>query len=163
MKTSPHGGTPVNLVLRGIKNYLDINQITYTDLRYVGLQNLGKTGHEGVEVNIHWLVDNLATNKVVWLNLGWYTRQGSFYQRDGGHWVSLVGYGGKKLFVHDPGPWQSAEAKQRGYELQYHYPQQLIWWNEVLNPQTQFLSLVNLRPEVNSYALVEGAIALGIE
>ncbi|WP_407571470.1 hypothetical protein [Deinococcus altitudinis] len=42
--------------------------------------------------------------RAVWLNIGWYQydEKHDTYQRISGHWVTVVGYVGDDLLIHDP-------------------------------------------------------------
>jgi len=51
-----------------------------------------------------WLHESLSERGGVWLNFGFYEHnaRSDLYVRSSGHWVTLVGYSGQALFVHDP-------------------------------------------------------------
>jgi hypothetical protein len=61
----------------------------------------------------------------VFINLGWYRSKGSedVFYRNGGHWVTLVGYSRPdgssfpELLVHDPAPWSGREPRTHRVRL----------------------------------------------
>lgn len=53
---------------------------------------------------LDWIKEQVAGDRVVWLNLGWYqhNQETDTYVRTGGHWVTVVGYGLDKSSRKDP-------------------------------------------------------------
>jgi hypothetical protein len=106
-------GTGMYGIFRGVSKYLKECDYEYSYLKCQTWRKHPKEFSSGVEVpNLDWIKEGLHGSSAVWLNCGWYkyhikTKE---YERIGGHWVTLVGYGvdenGKKnpniLIVHDP-------------------------------------------------------------
>ena len=114
MDTNLESGTGPFGVLRGVSRYIKDKGYPYQSLEYQGWREHPARFSTGVDVpQLEWLKRGLVGNSVVWLNLGWYEYNSSAdqYERIGGHWVTLVGYGVDKngnedpnvLIIHDPG------------------------------------------------------------
>jgi hypothetical protein len=114
MDTNLESGTGPFGVLRGVSRHIKDKGYPYQSLEYQGWREHPARFSTGVDVpQLEWLKRGLVGNSVVWLNLGWYEYDSSAdqYERIGGHWVTLVGYGVDKngnedpnvLIIHDPG------------------------------------------------------------
>lgn len=164
-------GTSSHQVLSGVDRFLGaktqfrsavldksdfITQLEYRGQDYVARKynpNLAQSA------DMPWLVDGIRQEKHIWLNIGWYQKQGNGrFKRVGGHWVTLVGYEklgsltdgkGEFLFINDPATDRGAKREQiqvalgklngrSGYQL--------------LNPGSQ--------PSRADTAWIEGAIQL---
>ena len=114
MNTNPSIGTSPSEVTLGVRKYLQEHGCAIERLEYQGW----RPGPDGNEAEHHHpdlraLKQVLANPRgAVWLNVGWYTHdaESDEYARDGGHWVTAVGYRGDTLLVHDPSPRAGAEA-----------------------------------------------------
>ena len=113
MNTSPSIGTDVTQVLNGIASYLDESGYTVSTLAYDGWrpapEEYASTEFPDVESIREFAADGTSA---VWLNVGWYRydEKSGDYTRRGGHWVTVVGFAGDDLLIHDPAP--SAGAKK---------------------------------------------------
>ena len=79
----------------------------YSSLEYQGWKKHPARFSTGVEIpDIDWITDDIDQNTAVWLNVGWYRYEPEHnaYHRVGGHWVTLAGYDGDVLIIHDPAP-----------------------------------------------------------
>jgi hypothetical protein len=109
MSTDPSEGTNVREVLTGVRNYLSDKGYKDFQLKYQGWRESVPEAATGVEVpDMGWIKSGIEGMGSVWLNLGWYTYDAGKdeYNRVGGHWVTLVGYGYNGnpdyLVIHDP-------------------------------------------------------------
>lgn len=101
-------GTDSFEIMNGLKTYINNHG-----------EHIDKLGYQGRNSDTHRIPDiNLARNALkfhggVWLNIGWYRYKKikgvDIFERYGGHWVTLVGYGydGSRvapdyLVIHDP-------------------------------------------------------------
>jgi hypothetical protein len=106
MNTDDEDGTGTNGVMSGLAKYVmsrgyEVERLAYQGWRPVDQRFERIDGH----ANAVQVVNGLQDNSIVLLNVGWYKRQGSWYQRVGGHWVTLVGVvkgENSCLVIHDP-------------------------------------------------------------
>ena len=114
MDTNLESGTGPFGVLRGLSRYIKDQGYPYQSLEYQGWREHPARFSTGTDVpELEWLKEGLRGHSGVWLNIGWYQYDSSTdqYERIGGHWVTLVGYGVDKngheapdvFIVHDPG------------------------------------------------------------
>jgi hypothetical protein len=114
MDVNLESGTGPTGVLRGLSRYIKDQGYPYQSLGYQGWRKHPARFSTGVEVpEIEWLKEGLMGYSGVWLNIGWYQYDSSAdqYERVGGHWITLVGYGVDRngnedpsvLIIHDPG------------------------------------------------------------
>jgi hypothetical protein len=114
MGTEGRDGTSATRLMRGLKKYVTSHGYEVEKLEYRGWSNINKTFKFTEEKpTLEWMKENIAhPGAAAWLNIGWYKFDPTtkVYQRTGGHWITLVGYGltedGKPdesvLIVHDP-------------------------------------------------------------
>ncbi|QDT49875.1 hypothetical protein Pan258_39300 [Symmachiella dynata] len=106
MKTDDQDGTSANDLLSGLAHYIKTCGYEVESLEYQGWRPINDRftripGHADAPK----VVNGLQENCMVLLNVGWYKKQGTEYQRVGGHWVTLVGSRRGKngyLVIHDP-------------------------------------------------------------
>jgi len=110
---SADDGTGMRGLFRGITKYLKDKSYEYRYFKYQGWRNHPRELSCNVAIpKLSWIKKGLRGSSGVWLNAGWYKYNLSTqeYNRIGGHWVTLVGYGidqqGKEnpniLIIHDP-------------------------------------------------------------
>jgi C-terminal processing protease CtpA/Prc len=117
MDTDPNEGTGIAGLIKGLKKYIADRGYEIESLQYQGWRPLGKKAADvsvGSFVNLDRLKQGIIGSGCVWLNVGWYKYDVSKneYERLGGHWLTLVGYGKDQndnpdpniLIVHDPAP-----------------------------------------------------------
>ena len=100
-------GTGAGELLRGVARWVKQSGYPARRLEFQGWRKHGPSYSTGVAVpQLQWIKRALLGPSAVWLNVGWYRRDANAdtYQRVAGHWVSLVGYDGEVLIVHDPSP-----------------------------------------------------------
>lgn len=114
METEGRDGTSATRLMRGLKKYVTSRGYEIEKLEYRGWSNINKTfKFTSEQPTLEWMKENIAhPGAAAWLNIGWYKYDPAtkVYQRTGGHWITLVGYGitedGKPdesvLIVHDP-------------------------------------------------------------
>lgn len=116
MKTDPVKGVGANGMIRGIRRFVeeDIGDKNYK-LAYQGWRSTPEGHFNGVrEPELEWIRSSVGRGKSAWLNVGWYRHheEKDEYERVGGHWVTIVGYGADEegklsdriIVVHDPSP-----------------------------------------------------------
>jgi hypothetical protein len=107
MRTSPTTGTDTEYVLRGVEAYVTEAGYSIAELSFEGWRPV-PSDYEAGEYPV---LDDIRTaiadeQSAVWLNVGWYKwdEEDDSYLRNGGHWVTVVGYDGDDLLIHDPSP-----------------------------------------------------------
>jgi hypothetical protein len=76
-------------------------------MEYQGWKEHPRRFSSGIEIpDIDWITGGIEKDSAVWLNVGWYRhdRRYNTYHRVGGHWVTLAGFDGNVLIIHDPAP-----------------------------------------------------------
>lgn len=96
-----------------VKKYINDFGYEYDSLLCQGWRTVESEFQTSVEAPVlDWVKGGILRNNVVWLNIGWYTYNSSSdeYSRNGGHWMTVVGYGHDSqspdpncFVVHDPG------------------------------------------------------------
>ena len=114
METRLDEGTSPAALLEGVAQFIKDCGYRYSKLQYEGWRQHPSQFDTGVVApNLDWIKSGLLPgDSAVWLNLGWYRhdRKTDRYERLGGHWITLVGFGADKngkedpnsLVVHDP-------------------------------------------------------------
>lgn len=108
-------GTGVSGVVNGTNKFLEERGCKIKCLEYQGWRRHPEEFSSGETVpNLDWIREGLINGGAIWLNLGWYKRIDDTpdFERVGGHWVTLSGFGvrrnGEKdpssLVVNDPSP-----------------------------------------------------------
>jgi hypothetical protein len=107
MNTSPKIGTDVAQLLDGVVTYVEEAGYSIAALTYEGW----RPAPDELTVSAHPDPDSIREGiadegGAVWLNVGWYEydEDSGNYTRTGGHWVTVVGYAGDDLLIHDPSP-----------------------------------------------------------
>lgn len=105
MNTSEKNGTDVMGVIHGVNKYALERWGNFKTLEYSGWRpSPAAFKSQQKTPTVNWMTQALHRKGAVWLNLGWYSPEGIDYRRNGGHWVTLVGYENGKLIIHDPSP-----------------------------------------------------------
>ncbi len=116
MNADPVEGVGAVKVIRGVKRFVeaDLSDSRFK-LSYQGWRSTPKGHFSGVrEPELEWIRSFVGRSKSAWINLGWYRhdKETNEYERVGGHWVTVVGYGVEEsgklndqiLVIHDPSP-----------------------------------------------------------
>ena len=107
MNTNTKNGTGTTGLIRGIDKYATEIWGGYEKLEYSGWRKSPSKYRSAFDKpTITFMRKGLNRKSSVWLNVGWYKvdQLTNEYRRVGGHWVTLVGYEGGRLIVHDPAP-----------------------------------------------------------
>jgi hypothetical protein len=107
MKTNPKIGTDVAQVLEGIAGYVDEAGYAVAELSYSGWRPAPEDYVAGELPDLDAIRAAVADDSsAAWLNVGWYRydEDSGNYARNGGHWVTVVGYTEDELLIHDPSP-----------------------------------------------------------
>ncbi|HOX40096.1 MAG TPA: hypothetical protein PL033_19095 [Candidatus Brocadiia bacterium] len=115
MDANVKSGTGPSGIIQGVKSYLSESGCGWKRLECQGWRKHPREYGTGVEKpQLDWLRQGIADDGCVWLNVGWYKRDvaADAYERIGGHWVTMVGYGADEngrdapdiLILHDPAP-----------------------------------------------------------
>ena len=107
MKTSAAIGTDASQLLRGVEAYVTEAGYSIAELSYEGWRPVPSDYEAGEVPDLDDIRTAIADDQsAVWLNVGWYTwnEDTEAYVRNGGHWVTVVGYDGDDLLIHDPSP-----------------------------------------------------------
>lgn len=102
-------GTGVRGMAKGLKSFFEAKGYSLARLDSYGW----RPGANGTKPDLQTVKETLKQGGGVFLNFGWYKcPQAGVYDRTGGHWVCLAGYGvgangaadGSTLVIHDPSP-----------------------------------------------------------
>ncbi|MCE5321704.1 hypothetical protein LLG46_00145 [bacterium] len=116
MMNTTEDGTLADGIMRGVDGYVTKADYRCKRLEYRGWRKLyGKYKSSGDIADMKWMQGIISDPAgALWLNVGFYKhdKDSSTYERLGGHWVTVVGYGmdanGKRdpsvLIIHDPSP-----------------------------------------------------------
>lgn len=107
MGTSPSNGTDAAQLLSGVEEYVTEAGYAIAELSYEGWRAVPSDYEAGEFPDLDDIRTGIADEQsAVWLNVGWYTWDDDeeAYVRNGGHWVTVVGYDGDDLLIHDPSP-----------------------------------------------------------
>ena len=107
MKTSPAIGTDPAQLLHGVEGYVTAAGYSIAELSYEGWRPVPSDYDAGEFPVLDDIRNAIADDQsAVWLNVGWYTydEESGHYARTGGHWVTVVGFDGDDLLIHDPAP-----------------------------------------------------------
>lgn len=106
------GGVGPNGICYGVNKYIKAKGLNYKSMKYQGWRSVASAYYTGTKTpSMEWLKEGLMGTGSVWLNYGWYnySNNTNTYNRNGGHWMTLVGFGwdgnSKEpncLIVHDP-------------------------------------------------------------
>jgi hypothetical protein len=121
MKTSPSIGTDVSDVLRGVEAYVAEAGYTIGELAYEGWRPASEEHALGEIPSLDDIKASAAGDQsAVWLNVGWYhyDDEADEYERKGGHWVTVVGYDGDDLLIHDPSPAAGSSFRTQSISLE---------------------------------------------
>lgn len=106
MNTSPTSGTDAAQLLNGLSTYLEEHGYT-PSLRYDGWRRVAEDYFVSEYPELEVIRELIAEESgAAWLNVGWYLydEESGEYERRGGHWVTVVGFAGDDLLIHDPSP-----------------------------------------------------------
>ena len=116
MNTAERDGTSPPRLMAGVQKFVEQSGYQTVRLEQQGWKETTKQFPSKVDIpSLDWIKEGLSVKGgTVWLNVGWYkiNAETSHYQRLGGHWVTLVGYGKDRsdradpltLLIHDPAP-----------------------------------------------------------
>ncbi|MGY2895929.1 hypothetical protein [Deinococcus sp. UYEF24] len=105
MDTDPAHGTGPWEVLWGVGKYVEKAGYAVSELSYEGWRKVPAAQRVSMAPDLDDIRDGIDEDAgAVWLNIGWYRYDENHdtYQRIGGHWVTVVGYVGDDLLIHDP-------------------------------------------------------------
>jgi hypothetical protein len=107
MNTNPQKGTDVSEVITGVQGYVENAGYEIESLQYSGWRPAPEDAVSGEAPDLDAVKEAIANpHGAAWLNVGWYRydEESGNYARKGGHWVTVVGYDGDDLLIHDPSP-----------------------------------------------------------
>jgi hypothetical protein len=107
MNTNPEKGTDVSEVITGVQGYIENAGYEIAQLQYSGWRPAPRDVVAGKFPDLDSVREAIADPRgAAWLNVGWYRydEDSGNYARSGGHWVTVVGYDGHDLLIHDPSP-----------------------------------------------------------
>lgn len=119
-------GTTVAGFLEGLEGYLQDHSRESFSIKYMGWAVHGERFSTGLKTpDLRRICGAFAGGSPVFLDLGWYRfrRGAGQYRRNGGHWVTFVGYDWPEkqadptLYVHDPAPWSGKAGKAHPVRL----------------------------------------------
>jgi hypothetical protein len=127
MNTDLDEGTGTTGLMLGVKKYIEKMGRRVVSLRYQGWRSHPTEFTTNVQVpSLLWMQSGIHRRGAVWINVGWYDYVASTasYNRIGGHWVTMVGFGVNPngtpnpsvIIVHDP-------ANRAGFNFENEYVQ----------------------------------------
>lgn len=105
MNTDPASGTGPAQLLWGVGQYVEKAGYGISELSYEGWRAVPAAQRVSLAPDLDDIRDVTDDDAgAVWLNVGWYRydEDDDTYERVSGHWVTVVGYGGDDLLIHDP-------------------------------------------------------------
>ncbi len=106
-------GANVSRMIRGANRYVT-EQGYRASFAFQGWRTVAAEYRQGKYPEPLWIAENLEGPRAVWINIGWYRYEEATdtYDRQGGHWVTVVGCGidadGNRdsniLIIYDPSP-----------------------------------------------------------
>jgi len=107
MNTSEIDGTGPKAIISGLMKYVKAQGYATASVKYQGWRSVNRQAARRIPGHSSPLRigNGLRDKSIVLLNVGWYKKVGSEYQRLGGHWVTLVGTekgDSPILIIHDP-------------------------------------------------------------
>lgn len=106
-------GTGPYSISKGLERFFNDRNISGVNIKYQGWRTVPlRFSESNTAPDINEMKNALRNNQAVLLNFGWYRydKVNNVYERTGGHWVTLAGYGhdGKgespsSLVIRDPG------------------------------------------------------------
>lgn len=121
MNTDAGSGTGTASMLGGIKSYIEDRGYTIKRLHYQGMRwdssaPAGTTPFSRSKISDSWMMRGLEGDAMVILGVGWYSKDGNVYEREGGHWVTMCGYDylSRSVFITDSSG-RSRSAYGNGY------------------------------------------------
>jgi hypothetical protein len=111
MNTSPTSGTDAAQLITGVAAYLKEHGYAPA-LRYDGWRPVPEDNLVSEYPELEVIREIMAEESgAAWLNVGWYIydEESGEYERRGGHWVTVVGFVGDDLLIHDPSPGTGAK------------------------------------------------------
>lgn len=113
-------GTTVAAFLSGLEGYLRDHSSGAFSIHYMGWGAHEPRFSTGLRApDFAGICRAFAGGSAVFLDLGWYLdrKDTGVYRRNGGHWVTLVGYDWPRerrfpvLYLHDPAPWSGTSPR----------------------------------------------------
>jgi len=107
MNTSLKNGTGMKDVGLGLRRYVTTCGYEIMDLAYQSWRSKNRRSIRRISghANPVQIAKGIRNKSIVLLNIGWYKKRGTEYQRLSGHWVTLAGAekaGTPILIIHDP-------------------------------------------------------------
>lgn len=106
-------GTNVSRMIRGARRHVT-EQGYRASFAFQGWRTVAQEYRQGKYPEPLWIARNLEGPRAVWINIGWYRYDEATdtYDRQGGHWVTVVGCGidadgnedANILIIYDPSP-----------------------------------------------------------
>ncbi len=160
MNTNTKNGTSVYEVTQGVHKYATERWGSYKTLQYSGWRPVAKQFRgEQQQPTIAWMTSALHRKGAVWLNVGWYNRDGTDYKRTGGHWVTLVGYEQGKLIIHDPAPRAGTGFNNQFISLEYISSGRLLHNKTITPAQGYFVIADGMHiSSKGTLAVLDGAV-----
>jgi hypothetical protein len=174
MHTDPGSGTSKERVTSGTEAYVRSRGYEVGSLEYRGIEIHFQPGKPvpSTRPDLDWLKSRLSAGASVWLQIGWYRKDGDDFRKTGGHWVTLTGYGadseGKEdamvLILRDPSPRAGPGPSSEFVKTERLGGGRIFGWG-LPQPAGGFyeLTLGLSRPAEANTALLEGAVVLELE
>ncbi|MBN1590094.1 MAG: cadherin-like domain-containing protein, partial [Pirellulales bacterium] len=126
-----HDGLNPTRLATGVSSYIHDCGYEYSRFEFQSWRDVPAAFDTGIDrPNLDWARAGIAspTGVVLW-SVGWYDYHPSTksYTREGGHWVTMVGYDDDHLIIHDPSP-------RTGYDLVNNYVTPTL----ITDPQVTF-------------------------
>lgn len=168
MRTSPKQGTEVDRLLKGTKRYILSRGYEIESLLYQGWEPHPKEFSTGVAIpEIEWIKRAVVGDAGVWLKIGWYRYLPKTvrYRRFAGHWVTLVGFEGDRLIIHDPAPRSGAPGAHEKVTVERITAGTFEAWRK--GPERSAVGFFKLGGDLKikagaDYGILDGAVALRV-
>jgi hypothetical protein len=162
MNTDTVDGTDVFGLTQGVHKYATERWGKYKTLQYSGWSKSPAQFRSNLtKPTLDWMISALHRKGAVWLNIGWYNQEGINYLRNGGHWVTLVGYEHGKLVIHDPAPRAGATFSNQFISLSPLSGGQLVKGTRAASARDHFVITDGMKQ--GKFSIIDGAVIFEVE
>lgn len=160
MNTNLKNGTNPYRLVEGVHKYALERWARYRTLEYSGWHGVPDRFRSAQpQPTLNWITQSLHRKGATWIQIGWYKKDGDNYRRNGGHWVTLVGYENGKLIVHDPAIRSGKEFSNQYVSVKPLQNGQLFTGKRSTNARNHFVIAGGLNISSRAdIAVIDGAV-----
>lgn len=165
MNTNLQNGTNPYRLVQGVHKYAQERWGRYRTLEYSGWHGVPEGFRSAqAQPTLNWMTQSLHRKGATWIQIGWYIKEGNNYRRNGGHWVTLVGYENGKLIVHDPSIRSGREFSNQFVSVQLLPSGQLMTGKRSTKAKNHFAIADGLKISSRAdLAVIDGAVRFELD